>query len=501
MKNIIYLSFFLTIISCGKNFDDLNIDPNNPTSVPAEYLLTSAQKEFASQTTGDNHAYFGFLMGQYFSQNNYTEASRYQQNTGATNYKWEWYYANCLYDLTEVRRLVLANPGLDAAVDKNKLAVVTALEAMRYQDMTDIFGPIPYTEALKGAEKRSPKYDSQKDIYLDLLVKLKEASAQIDESAGSFGGADVIYGGDMTHWKKFINSLRMRIAIRMADAEPAAAKAEVEAIFATAFADNADNAYFTFQKSPPNNNSLNQLRVERLDADFGISNVLIDNTLQPLHDPRLAAFADEKVNGGGYAGRPYGQSSANAAAETPDIYSQPSGSKVVREGGEFRPLDVIAPDAVARFMSYAEVCFILAEAKERGWSVPGTATEWYEKGITSSLEEWGTNDASAITDYLAQPEVAYTTAAGDWKQKIGVQKWIALFMQGTQGWCEWRRLDFDKFQMPVDGALSDIGDKFSPLRWYYPVNEQTQNGASYQAALGLLGGADKLSTRLWWDTQ
>jgi hypothetical protein len=375
------------------------------------------------------------------------------------------------------------------------------LEAMRYQDMTDIFGPIPYTEALKGAEKRSPKYDSQKDIYLDLLLKLKEADAQIDESAGSFGAADIIYAGDMSHWKKFINSLRLRIAMRMADAEPTAAKAEVEAVYAAAFSSNADNAYFKFQTSTPNNNSLNQSRVERIDADYGISNVLIDKTLKPFNDPRLSAFADEKVNGGGYAGRPYGQNSANAAAETPDQYSQPSGASIIRNGGGFRPLDVIAPDAVARFMSYAEVCFILAEAEERGWSVSGTTSEWYERGITASLEEWGVSDATVVADYLAQPTVAYATAAGNWKQKIGVQKWVALFLQGTQGWCEWRRLDFEKFQLPVDGTLTDIGDKVAPLRLFYPVNEQTQNGASYQAALGLLGGADKLSTRLWWDTQ
>ncbi len=152
-------------------------------------------------------------------------------------------------------------------------------------------------------------------------------------------------------------------------------------------------------------------------------------------------------------------------------------------------------------MCYAEVCFIAAEAKERGWNLPGTAAEWYEKGIRASLAEWGVVDVAIQDNYLNQTAVAYATADGDWKQKIGVQKWVALFLQGSQGWCEWRRLDFQKLELPVDGAFLDIGGKPSPARLPYPTNEQTQNGASYQTGVSLLGGPDKLSTRLWWDVK
>ena len=496
IKSLFVLVFLFTAFSCGKNFGDLNINPNDPASVPAEFLFTSASKTIADRTTGSDQAYFGALWSQYFSQNNYTEESRYRSRPEAVNFRWEDYYANALYDLAETRRLILANPDLDAATDQNKLACITILEAMQWQDITDIFGPIPYSEALKGSANRTPKYDSQQDIYNDLLRRLTDAVNQIDDSAPAFGGADPIYFGDAAAWKKFGNSLRLRLAVRMADVDEAKAKMETEAAFSGAFSSNADNAYFHFLTGQPNNNSLNQFRVERLDADFGMSNILIDKTLTPLNDPRLPAFADEKVNGGGYAGRPYGQSSGNAAGESPDKYSQPSGSAVVREGGSFNPHDVIAPDAPGRFMSYAEVCFILAEAKERGWSVPGTAAEWYEAGVAASLEEWGTSDP---TNYLSQPEVAYATAAGDWKQKIGVQKWIALYLQGTQGWTEWRRLDFQKLEPPVDGAISDVGNNAAPSRLVFPANEQTQNSANYQAALGLLGGPDNLKTRVWWD--
>ncbi len=505
MKNIkicLLLALLFTAISCGKDFGDLNADPNNPAGVPADYLLTSAEKYLADQTTGNDMVYFGGLWAQYFSQNNYTDESRFKYRPDNVNFRWSWYYADALYDLQEVQRLVVANPSLDAAVDKNKIAIAGILEAMRFQDLTDIFGPVPYTEALQAAQKRTPKYDSQKDIYLSLLRDLKDAVAQLDVHAGSFGAADIIYAGDVAKWKKFANSLRLRIAMRMADTEEAAAaRAEVEAVFADAFQGNEDNAYFQFLGGQPNSNSMNPNRVLRVDADYGMSDILIDKTLKPLNDPRLPVFADERVNGGGYFGRPYGQNSDNAAGESPDLYSQPSGAAVIRSGGSnFRPLDILAPQAPARFMSYAEVCFILAEAKERGWSVSGTASDWYEKGVAASQEEWGAGPA-AVTAYLAQPAVAYATAPGDWKQKIGVQKWIALFLQGTQGWCEWRRLDFQKLEPPVDGVIFEVGGKASAARQPYPTNEQSQNGANYQAAVGLLGGPDKLSTRVWWDVQ
>ncbi|MFN4256338.1 MAG: SusD/RagB family nutrient-binding outer membrane lipoprotein [Saprospiraceae bacterium] len=502
IKSIALLAALLGFVSCGKNFDDLNVDPNSPDAVPAEFLLTNAQKTLADQYSGGNHVYFTNLWGQYFAQNNYSEESRYLLRPNNINFQWEWYFAETLFDLAEAKRRVMAAPSLyDPASDKNKLAVISTLEAMRWQETTDIFGPIPYSDALKGGLSRSPKYDSQRDIYLDLSRKLREAATDMDENSGSFGSADAIYAGDVAKWKKLANSLRLRVAMRMADAEPTAARTEVEAAFAGAMTSNDDNAYFHYLNGQPNNHPLNQARLERGDADWGLSNILIDKTLVPLADPRLPAFADERVEGGGYFGRPYGQDSDHAASESPDVYSQPSGADVVRGGGNFGALDILAPEAVGRLMSYAEVCFIAAEAIERGWTIPGTAADWYAKGVRASLEEWGVSDPAAVATYLAQPGVDYQTAAGDWKQKIGVQKWVALFMQGSQGWFEWRRLDFQKLEAPVDGAILDVGSRAAPVRATYPVNEQAQNSSNYNAALGLLGGPDALTTRVWWDVQ
>jgi hypothetical protein len=499
MKHTKYLLATLALLaalSCGKNFGDLNTDPNNPSEVPPAFLLTNAQKSFADQNISGS--FYAGLWAQYYAQNNYTDVSRYAYYT----FFWAWYYSEILEDLREVQRIVSNSSEASSATSKNQIAIAKTLEVAVFHDLTDVFGPVPYTEALLADQNRTPQYNNQQAIYQGLLRDLKAAIAQMDESEGSFGSADIIYGGDVVRWKRFAQSLRMRIALRMADADEAMARAEVEAAAAGAFSSNADNAAFKYLIGQPNNNPLHQDRLERGDADWCISNILINKTLLPLADPRLPYFADEKADGGGYRGRPYGQNSGNAAAQDPSLYSQPSGSAVIREGrSNFKATDLLAPDGFSRFMSYAEVCFILAEAKARNWNVPGTAADWYHAGIQASIQEWGVSDPNAIAAYIAQTDVQYNTAPGDWKQKIGVQKWIALYSQGIQGWCEWRRLDFQKLELPVDGAIFDIGTKVAPVRVIYPVEEQTQNLTGYQQGVSLLGGPDRLFTRVWWDVQ
>lgn len=504
-KYLVLALFMFGAVSCGDNFGDINVDPNNPSVVPAEYLLTSAQNAMADDVWDEwMNGRFGLLVSQYWSQNNYTDESRYTFRQGVINSYWGYYYDRSLRDLEEVKNLVKAGDdyALGLASAYNKVAVAEILECWMYQFMTDIWGPLPYSEALKGSEIRTPKYDSQQEIYLSLVSRLEKAKADIDESAGGFGDADVIYGGDMGLWKKFASSLLLRVGMRMSDVDAATAKAVVEGSYADAFTSNGDNAVFTYLSEQPSNNPLNQDRIERGNADFCLSNILVDKALGSRNDPRVEAFADPAVNSGNYVGRPYGQSSAAAAGEAPEDYSQPSGAMAVQGAASFGPYDVLAAEAPVTLMNYAEVCFILAEAKERGWNVSGSAAEWYDAGITASMNEWGITDAGAISDYLAQANVDYSSAPGDWKQKIGVQKWIALFMQGVQGWSEWRRLDFDLLEAPVDGATGDIGSKSAPVRLTYPTNEQTQNAANYGDAVdNLLGGPDKLSTRLWWDVQ
>lgn len=496
---LLFVSFLL-LMSCTRDFREINTDPNNPGSVPASYLLTNTEKSMMDfRLFGSWSENFALLVSQYWAQSNNTSESRYLFFTGLADFFFDGFYSNGLLEAEEIIQLNTRNP--IGPVSDNQIAIARILKVWLFQEMTDVWGPIPYSEALKGADNRTPAYDAQRDIYFDLLKELNESVAQLNPDAGSFGDADVIYGGNVAQWNKFAHALLLRVAMRMADAEPETARAAVEKAASGAFTSNADNAAFRYLPNIPNNNPHNTSRQYWGDAFHGLSNVLIDSTLLPLNDPRLFVFADPAKTSGAYRGRPFGQTSAVAASEISELYSQPSGALAVLGGAPFRPHDVLRPEAPGVLMNYAEVCFILAEAHERGWNVPGSAAEWYREGIRVSMEEWGITDATTVQTYLDQPAVAYETASGGWRQKIGVQKWIALFMQGIQGWTEWRRLDFDKLIPPVAGALADVGDSPSPLRLTYPSNEQTRNGVNYQAALGLLGGPDNLKTRVWWDVK
>jgi hypothetical protein len=157
-----------------------------------------------------------------------------------------------------------------------------------------------------------------------------------------------------------------------------------------------------------------------------------------------------------------------------------------------KPSDkVSAPDAPLILMDYVQTEFMRAEAKERGYNVAGTAEQHYNNAITASIIAWGGTAADAAA-YLAQPGVAYATAPGTWKQKIGFQEWIALYNRPFEGWLEIRRLDYPVLTLPV-AAKSGY-----PNRFTYPGNEQQLNGTNYTAAAAKIGG-DKVETKLWWD--
>jgi hypothetical protein len=149
------------------------------------------------------------------------------------------------------------------------------------------------------------------------------------------------------------------------------------------------------------------------------------------------------------------------------------------------------PNFPALLLGYSEVEFLRAEAIERGFTVDGTAKDHYDNAVKASILFWGGTEAMAST-YLATPDVAYATTPGDYKQKIGFQKWIALYNEDFQGWVEIRRLDFPKLTPPV-GAKSGF-----PNRLPYSQAEQRLNPDSYKEAAGAIGG-DKVETKLFWD--
>ncbi len=512
MKKIIYnkstiliTGLALMLSSCEKNFETINNDPNNPRSVPNSYLLVGAERGIMDNTTD---VWWGANMGnqlaQYWSSNQYSSESRYQFRPGITNAYWGLFYSGGLNDpgsginvggLNELNVIIqncIADPAGNAASGfaGNQIASATILRVWILQTMTDAWGELPYSQALQPNLYRAPKYDSQASIYAGLMSEMNSALSQINTAeAGPTG--DLIYGGDMDLWTKFGNSLKMRLALRMADVDPANAKTAFEAA-ATAggLTANADNALWPYGTGTDANPIYGNRYVDNRN-DYCASDVFL-NKLDSLSDPRLAAFFNPAVATGLYVGEVYGLTEGNAAATPNSQVSQRSDL-------------TLSADLPGIFMDYAQVEFMLAEASERGWSVTGSAQSHYDAGVGASIEYWTTLNGTPatpadITAYLAQPMVDYTNPASGstYKEKIGQQKWIALFNQGTQGWTEWRRMDFGILRLPADGVL-DTYDGI-PLRMKYPVDEQTLNSGNYNAAIASQG-PDLQGTKVWWDIQ
>src|SRR5690606_36260458 len=146
-------------------------------------------------------------------------------------------------------------------------------------------------------------------------------------------------------------------------------------------------------------------------------------------------------------------------------------------------------------LDYAEVQFFLGDAAERGIATPATAEEHYEGGIRASMEYWEV-DEERIDAYVSQPEVAYATADGDWRQKIGIQSWLSWYNRGFEGWTDWRRLDLEASHVPDGLTEEDI-----PTRLIFPIEEATLNPSNFRAAIDMIGGSDDVQTKIFWDLQ
>ena len=485
------------VLGCTDDFEEMNVDPNNPSETSTAFLLTNAQKAMADELWD---VWFngrqGMQYAQYWASNQYTDESRYQERVSINQNAWTTFYTIVLNDLEEIIELNTAEPETyDVYGDPdNQIAVARILQVYLFQIMTDSWGPIPYVTALNPDETISPEYDAQEDVYMMMLEDLTEAINRIEVSEPGFVSGDIIYGGDMNKWKKFGNSLKLRIAIRISDVAPGVAGPAIqEAVNSGVFESNEDNALFYYLASVPNNNPLNEDRKTR--ADFAVSEALV-TTLLEKDDPRIAAFAEPAANSGEYVGMPYGLPQAEAGNISPDDVSQPSGADDLSSG-------ILAATAPTILMTYAEVQFTLAEAAARGLGGVSNAEAHYDEAIRGSLNFWGVTSTSTINSYIAQN--SYDPS--DFRQSIGVQKWIDLYGQGIQGWIEFRRLDFEGVLIPSPDPLVDLNTPAGvPVRTLYSVDEQQLNRANYLEAIKMIGGAgasasgqDDLGTRVWWD--
>jgi hypothetical protein len=467
----IILSTVLLAMSCTKGLTDLNSNPKKPAAVAAATLFANAEVGVTDNLTStDVNLNIFRLLSQQWTETTYPDESQYDLSTRNIPQSW-WHalYRDVLADLGECKKIVTEDATLAAGVKKNQLAQIDIVSVYTYSVLVATFGNIPYTDALN-VDNLSPKYDDAKTVYENLLDRLDADIAALDVASESFGASDILYKGDVAAWKKFANSLKLRMGMILVDANTARAKKAVEEAAPNAFTAAEESAIFAYSTIPPNTNPLWVDLVQSGRLDFVGANTLID-TLNALNDPRRPFFFGE-APGGGYKGGTYGAS---------NDYSS------------FSPVGNLlrAKDFPSVWIDYTEVEFLRAEAIERGFTVAGAAAVHYTNAVTASIVSWGGTPAQAAT-YLANPRVNYATATGGWKGKIGVQKWFALYNRGFEAWTEWRRLDYPQLVAPEE-ALSDI-----PVRFPYPVSEQNLNKINYDAASSAIGG-DEVTTKLFFD--
>ncbi|MEI7830065.1 MAG: SusD/RagB family nutrient-binding outer membrane lipoprotein [Prolixibacteraceae bacterium] len=501
---ILLVVFFSS--SCTDKFAEINTNPNSPGIAQAspDMLLTNS---IESMTSRVHEIFLGHEMGscwvQHMAKVQYPDEDQYIPRMTVINNTWSSFYASSGYDVQ-----TLLNIAVSTKNDSYK-AVALILKTYIVSVLTDEFGAVPYTEAFLGSDATtpilSPVYDTQESIYVAMLKNLTEANTLLASSTAAISG-DILYQNDLTKWRKFANSLKLRLLIRRSDR--VAPTADITAMVKDPatypiFASNADNAALIYLGSAPNNNPINENRKTR--DDHRVSRTIIDVmwTDNPNMDYRLPVYAELPSAGGAWVGLPNGMTSTNAAN-----YKGNGLTKTCKIGSYFS-----AATAPGMLMSYAEVQFILAEAAQRGFLTGAkTAQEYYTAGVTGSYYQFANAIVSAniaakaqtgidvtwtVDKYLAD----YLATYGLWNpanalKQIAIEKWLAMFDQGLQAAFEWRRTGFPVL---VPAIAGQNGGKI-PVRAYYPSDESGRNPTNLKAAIAAQG-VDDLNTKVWWDTK
>jgi hypothetical protein len=491
--SVALVAALLSATACRTDLTSLNTNPNSPTSAPATTLFTNAVTTTVGRFNGSFQTLsMTELFAQHIAQVQYVEEDRGRVRTEIIDGLFSGIYTSELEDLQKV-----ITQG-DAASSPNTSGPARVMQTWVFQQATDIWGDIPYTDALKGdiGGSLKPKYDAQKDIYYGLLKTLTDASTSMKTvtTDPALGNADPLYKGDISKWLKFSNSMRARLAMRISKADAAKAAAELTAAFSGpggVMTSNADNALINW----PGDGQFDNPWAANFSTrdDHRVSKTLLD-TMNALSDPRVKIYAQPtKADPTKYVGLQNGMDNVTV---TPFFNTTSRPGAIFYPGAtSYGTFGTAAGKKTPSYlMTYAEVEFLKAEAAERGLGGQSGAGGHYNAGVTASILQWGGTQAEADA-YLARPGVAYVAGATGLKQ-IGLQKWISEFTQGLEAWSEWRRTGNPATIKPGPKAYPEETE--NPRRLPYASNEQTVNAASLNEAIGRQG-ANTYITRIWWD--
>lgn len=477
------VAVLLSMNACTNDFDEKNTSPNSPTSISAPFLLTTSIERAVDRVWGHSTRYERLnidgpmcWMG-YLGRNIYgNEGDDYTIQLSMYNNTWKGLYNDALIN---AHRMILISAPDGEKPNTNYEGMGLVLRSWVFSVMTDLWGAIPYSQALQGTAAKpiySPAYDSQEAVYAGVLADLKTANEKLVVGGPSVAAtADIIYGGDILKWKKFANSLRLRLANRQAAKKSTESRAIMAEILGSPgtypiFTSIADNARVVHSVTRPSNNEWHETMVFGTRTDWNVGKTLVDKLLA-LNDTRLQVYA-QPVTGTTYAGIPNG---------LPDAIATTYLNTTSKIGTGF--LSATAPSVI---MTYAELQFILAEAALDG-DITGDAQTFFEEGIAASFEQY----ALAVPDGYIDGLGAVT------KPLVMDQKYIALFGQGIESWTEYRRTGLPVLP-PKDSRAVFVNDGVLPTRLPYPTTEQSLNAVEYAKGVALNNSADDAKSKLWW---
>lgn len=477
---LLLLSFLLQFISCKKALD-INTDPNNSTKASIDLVLPSALGYTAYQM-GNTYQILGGIWGQFWTQgptaNQYNNLEQYSIQSSTYDRPWQSLYAGPLEDF---KYIIEEGTGSGR---KNYAAIGKIMQAYIYQNLTDLYGDIPFSEALD-PNNPNPKFDSQEEIYTGLIKLVDEGLALIDLSSSDHPGSDdLVYEGDMLLWKKFANTLKLRIYLRQAYVKPAVAQAGIEAMYTAnaEFLETGEDAAIHFTTQVFNQNPL-YASFQAITADNYVASNTALQYLLNNNDPRVDIFyqrATAAPNTGNHAGIKQGRGPILTGVQNANSFSKIGPAVGGPNGGE------TAPEV---FISAAESYFLRAEAAVRGWG-NGDAKALYEEGVRASFSFWGLSNAQASA-YISQPDIAFSTGGSLEEQlrQVITQKWIS--MNGTENaeaWTEWRRTGYPDIFTISESSI--IGNSF-PVRLLYPDSEVSRNAKT--------PAQKSITDKVWWD--
>ena len=493
-KYILILPAIVLLSNCSTDtFEELAVNPNQPTAAPASLIFNGTLNDMYESPFALTHRWNQYYLCNY----NYYGNNEYNWTSNSFDF----------YTLKNVSKMVEENEKTGADAVNVYSAMAKFQKAYLAYRMTMKFGNIPFSEALQGAELTEPKYDDQKQVFVQILNLLDEANNEMNTliTSGKRNiDGDIYFNGDLTKWQQVVNAFKLRVLIQLSN-KTAEADLRVKERFAEIVNNpakypivktNADALAYKYI-SGINNYPLNPGNEGFDKRRYNLSATHL-NKLVSLKDPRtfvLADPAEARINGGmtasdfgAYVGADPGESLDDMTFKmNKGEYSAINQKRYYGSYGGPEP---------GVLVGYIEMAFNIAEGMNRGWAGDAnTAALWYKNGILASLNFYGINDASTIDTYFAQSAVNYKGQNAEGLKQILEQRYLGLFNQaGFESYYNWRRTGVPTFTTGVGTGNGGV----IPLRWQYPTAERTANKTNYNAALSSqFGGQDDINAKMW----